>query len=284
MLPVIRTSPPPLRFRSRVPRPRLDPLDPGYAPIEFQFTPQSFTRGASAVWAEEPGFGRDHPVLQFVAREADTYRFTAMFFAESAANTIHGVVAALLDTVKRDPQLNRPPLWSLTWGDFLVDDSVVVESVGGLEYGDPRPDAGLNVRDRIGPDRPGTGGGGLRSVTAQIQLRHYEPFGVEVVSPTDQEHDTFYHRVRTGDTWEGLAAKHYGDARKGEFLRRRNPGKEFLTVGDTVAILRPERFRGLVPTPYSIPLMRTAAAATMRAGHFERLGRPRVKHALPEGL
>jgi hypothetical protein len=215
--------------------------------------------------------------MQFVAQEGRAYRFRAMLWAETYVDRINETLAALERAVRTDPQLRRPPLWALAWGAFLSDPSVVVESIGNVQYGNPRPSvastAGFN-----GPLTQRQEGAELRSVTLDVSLRHYEPFVMEAISPSDPVRNTFYHRVRHGETYEHLGARYYGDALKGELLRRRNPGREELEAGDIVMIPKPERFRGIVPTPASIPLARTADASRMRAELFESRGGTRVVH------
>jgi len=267
----------------RAPKPRLDPNDEGYRAIEFQFVPDRFIRNVASNWAEKSAFGRDHPVLQYVTQESETYSFRALLFAERTTDTISDKVEALIAAVRANATLKRPPLWTFSWGDFIIDTSVIIESVGGIEYGEPRANDTITgvIADRLYGALLGTGPGQqLRTVQFRMRLKHYEPFGIEIPSLADLDRDTFHHIVRTGDTWEELARLHYKEALKGDLLRRRNPSKEFLVGGQTVDVLKPSRFRGLTPTPYSIPLVRTTAASTMRRELFEDRRKSRVSHVL----
>lgn len=250
--------------------PKLIPKDPiiGVAPIVFQFDPEGLTENVGGAWSEASTATREHPITQFSSGQARKIVFTARLFAETKVDDVRLKVAVLKQSVKYNSKLGRPPLWIFNWGDFLID-TVAVESIGGVRYGPLRHGFGI--------------GGGPKWVVFRITLRHYEEYGVELTDPDAPPADTFYHTVKGRDTWEKIAAHHYGDARYGELLRRENPDKPFLQVGQNVKVLRFERLRGVLISPSSIPLQRTTEGISARNAIFETRGVARVSHVIRWG-
>lgn len=294
-------------YRGRLPKPKLVHLDPGYQDFVFQFVPSEITRNVSAIYGEETAMGREHPVMQYVGRGPETYEFSAMFFAETYADSIQAQVDTLVDMTKVDTKLRRPPLWRLEWGDITFESPLVLESVGGIKYSDVRTNdnAGQQVAQAVGGFAAGlsrspasiagalvsingarsaaSAGKTLRAVTVNIILRLYHPFDIQISGPGDPNPDTFYHYVREGETYEHIAAIHYGDALKGEFLRQRNPKSVEVSAGDVVIVSRPEKFQGLTPIPRSIPLRRVRNASLLRRQRFEQRRDPIVMYGPEAG-
>ncbi len=294
-----------MNLRNRLPRPKLEPQDPGFATIEFQFVPSKFSESLAAVWAGENTMGRKHPILQYAGQDSQTYNFQMVLFAETGLDDISHTIVALKAAVQQDDKLKRPPIWKLTWGNFLVDDSVVIDRVS-IDYGRVRtePDIGDVVIAATGIVSGGFGQLGglatgktswdqvearaqthgglsmspsqLRSATVDVQLRHYQPFDVKL--STEKPGNTFYHNAREGDTYELLGRLYFGNPLKGEFLRRMNPDKPWLEPGDEVYIPKPEYFRGYTPSPLSIPLRRTSYGLKARAEIANLRANPLVVH------
>lgn len=246
------------------PLPRLDPHpeDPvarGFKPIEFQFQPERLMIQSGNIWGEATAPGGAYPVIQFAGKRSERIRFRTRFWAETGIESIDANVKALEEATEPDDVHGRPPVWVFTWGDFLQV-PVVIETIGGQRV--------ESVRGGL----PLVGGAGLRSMSFNIVLRKYVPFDIVETDPGARPADTFHHRVRSGDTWEWIARTRYRAPLKGVLLRRRNPDKPLLTVGEIVDVPRPERLRGVVVTPDSIPLKRVAAAIEARAEVFTARG------------
>lgn len=151
--------------------------------------------------------------------------------------------------------------------------------LGGIT-GEDNPLANVNLGGvRLG-DVFGTGAK-LRSASVRIRLKIYRAAKTRVPRlPSDKPQDTFFHACSAGDTWEKIAAKFYGDPRKGTLLRRHNPESPFLTAGQVVVLPRPERLRGISIVPTSVPLARTPDNEALRKYWFTKLGKNRKSYLL----
>jgi len=258
----------------------LEPLDPGYNTIEFQYVPEQLTRNISSNWGETKAYGRFTPIQQFASGELETIEFTARLFAETILDNIAPRLDALIGAVKPSPKLGRPPIWQFVWGGFL-DEIVIVESIGGINYDDTRSEIGGGLPGPISRRLPGYGARGLRSVTLRVVLRKFDNYTPAIITtPSQAKRDTYFHTIKSGETWETLAHKFYGDAVKGELLRRLNPSMPFLEVGSIVVLVRPQRFRGAVVLPNSIPLRRTPAGIANRHRMFQARGKAKKTYLL----
>jgi hypothetical protein len=228
---------------------RRDPGNPRRIP--FQFIPtDGVTEAVSGSWAEATSLGRQHPIQQWTKGEQQTLTFEARFFSRSIVENIDDIVESLKRAVQADPDLGRPPLFDFQWGAF--HDVVVVSSVGGLK------------RTALYPN------GQLRDATVPITLRHYEKFDLILTDPDERDHGTLYLVAKTGDSWESLAGKLYRQPLLGELVRRQNPDKPFLQPGQLAVMPDPPDVRGLIVTPRSIPLERTADGIALRISMFAR--------------
>lgn len=216
---------------------RLDQGEPSI--IEFQFQPESFSRTISSNYASGSSMNRAHPIIQFTNGELEEISFSAQWYSRHKNEDIQPYMDAMAAACRRDPNLGRPPIWAFLWGIPLAD-QVVVKSIAPINIESMKPD------------------GSLRHISFSLTLLRYEQYDIQLTDPNERPHDTFYIVVQTGDTWESLAARQYGDALKGDLLRRLNPARPFLVVGERVKLLDADRFDDVIVTPDSPPLQRTA--------------------------
>jgi len=249
----------------RKPYPRLephpdDPVARRYDVIQFQFAPTDLMIDGGVSWGEATMPGGEYPVVQFAGVVGQRIRFHTLFWAETGVESIDGNVKALEAAVGPDREYGRPPIWLFVWDSVMDPVSVVIESIGGQRV--------ENVRGGL----PIIGGAGLRGMSFDITLRKYAPFDIVKTDPAARTTDTYRHHVRTGDTWELIARTRYNDPMKGVLLRRRNPDKPLLEIGQIVSVLKPARLRGVSIAPDSIPLRRTAAGIAARDEMFRLRG------------
>lgn len=241
-------------LKHATPRPILSRRDPGSPRrILFEFPPEDLSQGISSTWSETSSLGRNHPIQQFTKGDQETITFTARFFARHQFENVQDTINALKRAVKSDPSLGRPPIFDFVWGR-AVNDTVVIQSVGGVKILSMRPD------------------GTVRDASLTIALRHYEPYSLKQSDPNAKQQDTFYLKAAEGDSWESLAQRFYRSALKGDLLRRLRPDLPFLTTGTLVKMLKPERFDGIAITPSAIPLVRNGDGIALRIESFAARG------------
>lgn len=238
---------------SSPPRPTLTPLDgdTSIGTIEFQFQPGNPQETVGANWASATAMGRQHPILQYSHGEQQTFTFEARLFARDATENIEDKVQALKDSIAPLSSLKRPPRWDFTWGSVIQHETVVVQSIGGIQY------------DQIRPD------GTLRGAILNITLLVYRSVDVELSGQPLPS--TFYGVTKSGDQWEDIALREYGDPIMGDLLRRLNPSLPFpgMDPGKVVKLPPPLTLRDEIIEPNSQPLRRTADSLALRASLFE---------------
>jgi hypothetical protein len=216
-------------------------LDPGWLDFEFQFPPVDYTENLSTEFGEASSLNVDQPIQQWLKGSLDTITFDAMFFAQHAAHELKDYVDYFKRLVKRDPALGRPPIWNFIYGQ-VADEVVLVESIGGVKYGQLRTNANV---------------GTIRDVHFTISLRKYRAYDLVLTDPNALPSDTFYVRAKEGDTWEHIAEKEYGKPNYGIILRQRHPESAQLEAGDLATLPDFENIRDQRILPNSIPLERT---------------------------
>lgn len=177
------------------------------ARITGQFPLQQGTHNISAEVPDASGFSRSQPLIQWVGGSIETFTFQARLFSEHSEDYTASEKFELLKLMcnKSHSPLKRPPLSRFYWGDAIPGGmKCFVESLGGVNYDEVRPD------------------GSLRGVSLNITLKKYTPFQVTnvTVSPTDR---TPTHIARDGETYEMIAYRRWGDPMLGIPLRQQNP-------------------------------------------------------------
>jgi hypothetical protein len=226
-------------------------------PIEFQFQPSGMLETAAANWASGTGMTREHPILQYSHGEQRSFQFEARLFAKDFLDNLDDKINALKGAIARDPRLGRPPRWEFTWGSVIPHETVVVKQVGPIKYDDIRPD------------------GTIRGAVFPIVLLVYRMVDVELTGKP--EPSTFYGITRSGDQWEDIALREYGDPLMGDLLRRMHPLIPFpgQNPGVIVALPPAAKLRNEIIEPDSTPLRRTEAGLALRQSMSEKRSHPR---------
>lgn len=214
--------------------------------IQFKFQPTDFTIDQSTAWGASNGMNRPAPILQFSHGEQVGYNFNMKLWAAHSDDSIDEDLEALRLSITKDDDLKRPPRWQFVWGQF-IDETVVVQSLGGIKVDQLRSD------------------GKLRGATLSIKLLIYRSIDVALVAE-DRPTDTFFTIAKFGDTWESIALREYDEPAYGDALRQANPGVMFPSkaLGKILKLPKLENVRNVVLAPSSIPLVRTAAGLALR--------------------
>jgi len=183
--------------------------------IYGQFTAEGVQRFLGANIAQSSTMNSQYPILQWVSGDLEEISFDARLWANDAGDfTVEQRLDRLEDLIRRNSDLERPPVCTFGWGDVasLVVDCLVRSMSEGFD----------EVRDD----------GTLRGVSIRISLARYE--AVEF-SPTDSslpERMTRIRRARKGDTYERIALLEYGDPELGVLLRQLNPRLPGMPLAD----------------------------------------------------
>ncbi len=218
--------------------------------VTGQFHAEGLTEEVKSTYSEKFALNRQTAITQFVHGETETLTFTGRLYA--ARQRIPGLpfqgekiddqLAKLKEWVRRDSSLKRPPLLSFTVGDGHAGfEKCFIESLSGITY-----------------ERP-TALGGLRHVTFTVNLRQFTDFelpkfqlpGLGAIGSLG---NTRFHTVSRGDYYETLTELEYGDALLGDVIRRENPDKPNIQIGDVILLPTSTSVIGQRITQQSTPL------------------------------
>lgn len=248
---------------------RLVSLDDGRT-LKGQFIPTNVTKDGGANYGQISTQGRPQPILQYLSEVGDSYSYNVFVFARHDGlfglfkDDIEGITAAIDSLHRVDPDFGRPHIWDFSIGQTdALSATVVVQSTGGVSFERLRP---LD--------------GDLRGVLFSFKLLRYEPYDVTL---SGRAAESLVLPTRDNESYELAAARVYGSGSTGagEALRRRNPDKPRLTVGDLIHYPpKPALLTGFLLVPQSPVLERTDVNEANRRAHFALRGAPKVSHVL----
>ena len=202
--------------------------------LKGQFPAEEVSRAVGGNWAEIQALNRQTAFLQFLNGKTQTLAVRSRFykrdmFDDSPVERIE----KLIEWTMILPSFRRPPLLTFFLGDGLgLQMDVILEGVSDIRYSEP------NAL------------GGIRQVSFTLEMRRWSR---SALIAADQEvTDTRYARAKTGDYYELLCEKEYGDAMVGVVIRQRHPTQPLLVEGDIVKLPALEGVRGTVPTQQSL--------------------------------
>lgn len=239
---------------------RLTNLDTGET-IESQFTPQEISRSLGAQYAETWTLNRDAPILQWTRGTLETWTFQALFWSKYFGDSLDSTIEFLENLVKRDDELQRPPVCLWSWGNFEIQ--CVVESLGGVNY----VLRAYQVEE-------------IKTVRYQITLKKYDFFDIKTTDPNKRPTSTRYVYAKLNEDYEDLAQKRYQAPIWGDLVRRINPQDPYLVSGTLIALPDASDFIGVEIEPESPPLERTEEGLEARKRIFELRQKDYVSHVL----
>lgn len=173
--------------------------------ITGQFMPEGVNITQKLNIPEAGGYGRTHPIIQWIGGSAEEISFKARLFSEVRDdNTAEFKYAKLRLLTQSHAPFNRPPLTRFFWGNAIP---------GGMSCLISDLSATL---DEIRED------GSQRGMVVNIRLRKYTEFTIDRTSQSSMER-TPIHVVHDGETYEMIAQKRYGNPLLGVSLRQQNP-------------------------------------------------------------
>lgn len=228
--------------------------------IRFQFVPGGYQETVGANWSSSTGLGRQNPILQYANGEQGVISWDVRLWAGDQSRDVSFQLDALKLAATRDPKLKRPPRYNLVWGS-VVDEVVVVQSLGSIRYDDPRPD------------------GTIRGASLGLTLLIYRTVDITLAADDARGllQDTFFGVAKTGEQWEDIALREYGDPDLGDLIRRRHPTMLFPGQKPGTIVKLPKLANLAVDQvePDSGPLRRTIDGLRVRQRTVERLSKSR---------
>lgn len=236
--------------------------------LEGQFPLDNAVQNLGAQYEDAWALNRQEPITQWIHGTAENWNFTTRLRQLDSTDDIRTKIKWLLDSVRKDTSLGRPPLYVWTWG--TIELTCYITNLGGIEYQ-------MSPANQAGTVLP-------REVKFDISLRKYVQFDLKGTDPNSPFAlgltDTLYVNAKVGQTYETLAATRYNNPDWGDLVRRRNPDKPFLQAGNVIALPRPERFYDADLEPESAPLLRTEEGLNARQALFELRSLSKVSYVL----
>lgn len=241
--------------------------------IEGDFEAVGVTRNVQTSYARHTSLNRQNPITQFLHGNADQLTFQARVFQKHALDfNVEEKLEKLIDWTKKDKELGRPPI-VLFWigagsSAFFGDGFATIDSITDILF------------DSV------TILGEVRGATFTINLTEFAEFDLEKGT---EGGNTRFHKAKTGEYMELVAAREYGDPLLGDIIRKNHPDLQVVQVGDTIALPAIELIRGTAIVPRSVPFLgylerRDSLTKDLRTFHFERVNRTFRSHTIPEGL
>lgn len=219
-----------------------------------------------AEWSETFALNSAAPISAFLRGTVETLTFNARLFDDSIlpiavptrlkADKVMVKAEKLKKWAKRDELLGRPPILIFTAGAGDVAQRSKITSIGSLRY------------DALGIF------GEVKGASFALNLSRYIPYNIEAAATAPPE--TRYHRARTGDFYELLAKREYGNALLGVLIRNRHPHQWRVEEGDIVRLPSFEAIADEPVRPTSVALRGLTGSALnpqrqLRADILQRL-------------
>lgn len=235
--------------------------------LEGQYPLEKPIQNLGAHYESSFSMNRQEPISQWIHGIVHSWTFNTVLRAIDYTDDIRPKITYLQESVAKDDNLGRPPLYVWTWGSIEITCRII--SIGGVQW-DMAP-AGI-----LG-ELP-------REVSFSITLEKYAPFDLEVTDPNSPFAagltDTLYKDAKIGITYEAMALERYGEPLWGDLVRRRHPEIPYPLAGQVIALPEPENLLEENLEPEAAPLQRTAEGLAVRQELFELRGISKMSHVI----
>ena len=257
-------------------------IDPGFE-VEFkgQYISTNMEETIGSDLGETSTVNKEQPDYQWVKGIGDQFTFSTRLFAEHQFQNVRQQVELLKSYAKRNKNLKRVPRFIFSAGTEIS--FVCFIRLARFLYDELRPDGSLQgaiINITLQPIDPDIAEDSAKNMSEQIT----QASGVKSASPNikrkaGKQKDvpgsslhTFdkEHLVKSGETFESIAAMRYGNALVGDILRRSQPEMIPLEPGDKIDLMEASEVRRIIITPQSIPLKRTIVNEELRKTVLER--------------
>jgi hypothetical protein len=208
---------------------------------QFPAEEPSFEYGAN--WGDIKSLNRPHPLLQYLQGQSDVFNVSSQFLHRDITDdSINEKINKLYSFCRRDQRFGRPPICRFAIGDgTVVNMEVILLKVSSVKYSQP---------DFLG---------GVRQVKFTLNFRRFTRFSLRDIPQSD----TRFHRTASGQYYELIAQREYGDPLIGDYIRKQpeQSGKALLVPGDVVKLPAREGVKDKIITQTSV-ILKTAFGRT----------------------
>lgn len=272
---------------------RLKMLELDEQEFRGQFYAQDLTENVGQRVDSKNSLNRETAEGTYLGGESGTVTFTTKVWASSSIKNVKKSIESLKSFTKRVDKLKRAPMFMFTSGtEFHY--KCFVKTVGGIKYDKPRPDGSIRgatfsitlTKIEDVPQKQTslsiaslvkTGLGAISAVQglAEGGLGAFSKISIPGGSLHTKGKQVI---VKDGETFEHIAQREYGDALRGDILRRGhynkplNEIKSALEVGDVVDLVVDEEIFEIEVTPQSVPLKESTESLDNITKQFELRG------------
>jgi len=263
-------------------------LDAGFeTEFEGEFLAQNLQETIGSFLGESSTVNKEAPTFQWIRGEAETVSFTARIWKSSDLfASVNQEIETLKSFARRDPTLKRAPKVQITIGTdlsfvgfirglrFSYDEirtngalrgAIIEISFQKTDIRDELQDAASNLAGQI-KFAVGIIAGGI-GIGAQINKLISVPGASLFVQDRVIQ-------AKTGDTYENIAKREYGDPLKGDVLRRIQPDKPDPQPGDDIVLIQASDMNRITVTQQSVALKNTRENLALREEKLAARNRP----------
>jgi len=261
---------------------RLEGLDSSFASLIFQgdFIAEGMQEEVGSNLGELEALNKETPDVNWLSGSLEPFSFTSRIFADDSLKNVKKKIELLKSVARRDATLKRAPKFTFTAGteigftcfvrkvrflyDELRDDGSLRGAIINLTLQKLEETVTENAATSLSSQIKAAAGvvAGVAGIAAQLDRVIDIPF----FSPVTLDKIVV---AKAGDTFESIAQAEYGNALFGDILRRVQPDKADLQVGDEVQLVERTQV-GLIPvTQQSTPLKNTPLVNELKATFFE---------------
>lgn len=263
----------------------LEGQDPGFTTkFAGQHISENMEESIGSVLGDTTTLNKPKPEFQWLHGEAEVFTFTTRLFANNSFKNIKQQVETLKTYARRNADLKRAPRCLFTAGTE-VGFTCFVRGIK-IKYDELRSDGSIRgvvldltlqkLEDTVTKDA-------ATSLASQIKFAAGVVAGVAGLAATAKKLKFIpggsLHtidrtiEVKQGYTFESIAAMEYGNASLGDILRRTQPEKANLKVGDKVELVDATEIRQIPITQQAVALKNTQENLALRETFIDKRNR-----------
>ena len=256
--------------------------DPQVSTLNFtgDFIAENQSESVGSRLDEQGSLNKPKPNFQWLGGEAEAFQFQSRIWARDSFTSVKPQIELLKSMARRNKDLRRAPIFLFTSGteigftcfvkgvqfeydEHKADGSIqgAVVSIGLQKIDDTIVQAAATslaaqIKQAAGIVAAAAGIGSIVGRIKNIAGFSVHTLGRDVT-------------VKSGETFESIAKREYGSALIGDILRRAQPDKFDLKVGDKIFLIEPSEARQIRVTQQSVSQKDTVVNQQLKNDFFE---------------